>query len=326
MANSKLPGIQLNPPGPFAPARTFGPLGLNDQGDPGKLTLLGDTPGALGFNDWADPNLKTWTPGSGFNFSQSVRTDTGVALSLPVGGAGTLVDDSLGRLITKEQLKKFLGSASLDYLSKLADELNRDLVKYCLNTVLRRAHFFAQVREESGSDLQTTAENLQYRHEVLVKKFSYYQRHPTEALADGSQRDPASGKLVQSANPETIANKAYQKKYGNRDAASGDGWRYRGRGSIQITFLSNYEETTSRYKKVYGEYNIDFVNNPELMAQFPYSIRSAVCYWLNKKLYKLADNGSDPNTVDTISKVVNNSPDSLSNRRIHFFKALYAFS
>ena len=324
MANSKLPGL-LGLPGPYPAVRTPGVLGFNDQGDPTKLTLLGDTPGPLGINDYADPNLRLWSQGSGFNFAQSVRTDTGVALSLPVGGAELVMDDALGRLITSDQLLKIFEKASGDYLKRLTSELNTDLVKYFLNTVLRRAHFFAQVREESGADLLGTKEDLSYRPDVLLAKFTYYKEHPDEALEDGYQRDRKSARPMQTANQEAIANKAYGGKYGNRKFPSDDGWRYRGRGAIQITFQSNYVETTNQYRKIYSGPPINFVQDPDSMSLFPYSIRSSICYWINKKLYILADHGSAPVDVDNVSKVVNNSKDSRANRRNHFLKAFNAF-
>ena len=322
MANSKLPGL-LGIPGPYPAARTPGVLGFNDQGDPTKLTLLGDTPGPLGFNDYGDPNLKLWSRGSGFNFAQSVRTDIGVALALPVGGAMPLVDDALGRLITAAQLLKIFGAANADYLKRLAEELNTDLIKICLNTTLRKAHFFSQVREESGADSMATVENLMYRQEVLIKKFPYYEEKPGEALLDGYKRDPVTKKITHAANPEAIANKIYGSKYDN--TASGDGWRYRGRGAIQITFKSNYRETTVTYQKLYNDLNIDFVRDPDLMSEFPYSIRSAICFWINKKIFVLADQGGNPENVDRVTNIVNKRTDSRIARKNHFIKAINAF-
>ena len=324
MANSKLPGIQLNPPGPFAPARTPGPLGFNDQGDPNKLTRLGDTPGALGFNDWADPNLRTWTPGSGFNFAQSVRTDTGVALSLPAGGAGPLVDDSLGRLITTEQLLRIFDRASKVDAINVAEELNRNLSKYCLNTVLRRAHFFAQIRQECGSNLVVVSESLEYKPEVLIEKFKYYQLNPAEAAPDAYHKDPTTGKTTRKANQVAIANKVYGKRIGNLN--DNDGWHYRGRGFIQITGRGTYTEVTQCYKKIYGDTGIDFEKDPDLGTTFPYSIRSAVCYWVLKKLHVLADIGGDPINVDRITKIVNSGMDGKIERRKYFTGTINAFT
>ena len=325
MANSKLPGIQLNPPGPFAPARTPGPLGFNDQGDPNKLTRLGDTPGALGFNDWADPNLRTWTPGSGFNFAQSVRTDTGVALSLPVGGAGTLVDDSLGRLITTEQLTRIFDTASKDYLRSVADELNRDLLKYCLNTVLRRAHFFAQVRQEGGSELSKTPESLNYKTDALHVPFSYYRRNPAEALIDGYVRDAKTNKITQVANEMAIANKVYADRNGNGGKDSGDGWLFRGRGFMQVTGRKNYRDISSVYQRLYGGSPMNFEKNPDIVSEYPFSVRSSVCFWLMHNLYKLADHGKDFSDVDRITEVVNKNTKSYYERQSNFTKAFDVF-
>ena len=328
MANSKLPGL-INVPGPWAPARTSGGhLGLNDQGDPTRFTRLGDTPGPLGLNDWADPNLPRWPLSHGLRFAQSVRSDTGVALSLPVGGTTNLVDDSLGRLITSEQLMKIFEQASRAYLNTVAIELNRDLSKYCLDTVLRRAHFFAQIRQEGGAKLTKSPEILDYAVDALKVPFKYYRRHPEEALVDGRIKDPKTQNITQESNQIAIANKAYEKKYGNDLASSGDGWRYRGRGFMQITFHDNYRDITHIYRKLYGDTSIDFVKNPDIMSTFPFSLRSAVCFWVLHKLHKLADRGSDGSNVNQITEVVNFYTDqkSYAGRRDHFTKALNVFN
>ena len=328
MANSKLPGL-INVPSPWAPARTFGGhLGLNDQGDPTRLTLLGDTPGPLGLNDWADPNLPRWPLSPGLNFAQSVRSDTGVALSVPVGGAMGLMDDSLGRLITTEQLMKIFGTASRAYLNTVALELNRDLSKYCLDTVLRRAHFFAQIRQEGGPELSKKPESLNYKVTDLKVPFKYYRQHPDEALIDGYVRDPKTNKITQLSNQVAIANKAYAGKVDNGEAPSGDGWRFRGRGFMQITFRGNYRAFTRTYHKLYGDTSIDFEKNPDIVANFPFSLRSAVCFWVLHNLYKLADRGSDGSNVNQITEVVNFYTDerSYAARRGHFMKALNVFN
>ena len=129
----------------------------------------------------------------------------------------------------------------------------------------------------------------------------------------------------ETANPEVIANKAYGGMYGNRKFPSGDGWKYCGRGCIQITFLNNYAQIAKTQSEIYGKSNIDFAENPDLMASFSYSIRSVVCFWIEKKLYRLADRGTDLAVVDAISKVINKHTDSLISRQRHFTKALDAF-
>ena len=72
-----------------------------------------------------------------------------------------------------------------------------------------------------------------------------------------------------------------------------------------------------RYKTIYGD-GADFVVNPELMEKFPYTVRSAVCYWIENKLDKLADKGDKPENVDAITAVINKSTDSYGNRRGNF--------
>lgn len=324
MANSKLPGL-LGLPGPYPAARTPGVLGFNDQGDPTKLTLLGDTPGPLGFNDYADPNLKRWSPGSGFNFAQSVRTDTGVALSLPVGGAAPLVDDSMGRLITNEQLSKIFEEANIDLIRNVVDELNKNLTKYCLDTVLRRAHFFAQVRQEGGPELNKMPESFKYNAAALAVPFKYYRLNPAEALLDGYIKDPNTKQITQAANEISIANKVYAGRMKNGDEISGDGWKFRGRGFMQITCRGNYRTLSQIYSHVYGGAPINFEKNPEILSTFPFSVRSAVCFWVHHKLYELADRGTEGRIVDQITDVINLYTNSRLERRSHFTTALNVF-
>lgn len=110
MANSYIPG-RFNPLGTWTAARTPGMLGLNDQGDPNRTTLLGNTPGSLGLNDWADPNLPRY--GAGNPFARFVRNDQGVTIALAANGSMPEMNDSLERLITREQLKQIFESASV---------------------------------------------------------------------------------------------------------------------------------------------------------------------------------------------------------------------
>lgn len=88
-------------------------------------------------------------------------------------------------MILPEQLKKIFPAADEEFLGSVADELNFDLEKYKLDTPLRRAHFFAQVRQEAGPSLSPKQESLNYRPEVLVEKFGYYKTRPNEARDDG---------------------------------------------------------------------------------------------------------------------------------------------
>ena len=207
----------------------------------------------------------------------------------------------------------------------MADELNADRVAYGLDTVLRRAHFFAQVRQEGGAGLQAQVESLNYSPDSLKATFKYYRLHPAEALTDGYERDAKTHKITRGAGQETIGNNVYANRNGNGDSASGDGWNFRGRGLIQVTGRSNYADATAQYRKLYTGAAVDFEKTPELMADFPWAVRSAVCFWIQHDLHMLADRGSADADVDRITAVINLNTDSYADRRANFGTAHNAF-
>ncbi len=227
--------------------------------------------------------------------------------------------------ITEDQLTKIFPKAELGYLKRTAAELNVDLSKYGLDTILRKAHFFAQIRQEGGPGMEATVESLDYRPEGLKANFRYFRKHGDEALADGRQIDPVTKKTTRPADQETIADHAYANRAGNKDAASGDGWNFRGRGLIQITGRLNYAQITQQYSKLYADGTVDFEKSPDLVAQFPYSVRSAVCFWIQNHLDALAERGGTDSDVDRITKVVNRATHSYSDRRANFKMAYKAF-
>jgi putative chitinase len=311
-------------------ARTPGPLGFHDQGDPNIATLLGDTPGPLGFADYADPSLpRLWNCLTGIGINGA-----GIAISLSANGHVPGADGPAGKL-TGDQLAAIFRKAEPDYLKKVADELNHDLATYGLDTVLRRSHFFGQILQECGSSLKAPSENLHYSPQSLKDHFAYYKRHPAEAVADGYEPDPSTGRAkldpkthrpVKAADPEAIANKAYANRNGNGDVASKDGWRYRGRGFIQIPGRGNYSATTRQYRKLYSDEGIDFVKEPDRMSEFPYTLRSAVCFWISHGLEHLADSGSTDADINRVTAVVNKKTDSYDKRRANFRLAYHVFS
>lgn len=227
-------------------------------------------------------------------------------------------------LVTVAKLQVIFTKAKPADLQAVANELNANPAAYGLDTPLRLAHFFAQVREEAGPALQGKIESLNYAADRLPQIFGYYGKHPDEAKKDGYIKD-ASGKLVQSANEQAIANKAYANRIGNGDVASGDGWKFRGRGFIQVTGRSNYTAITTQYKKTYPGSTTDFLNDPDAMAQFPHIVRSAVCFWLWKKLPALADKGEADANVNAITEQVNSATDSYANRCANFKTARGVF-
>lgn len=240
--------------------------------------------------------------------------------------------------ITVAQLSKIFPAASDDYLTKVADELNADLPKYKLDTILRRAHFFAQVRQEAGSRLSPKDESLNYLPSVLIDKFSYYAKHEAEAKVDGRTEEmkdvekTVKGKLVKKkvkvitkkADQETIANKAYGNRNGNGSIESGDGWEYRGRGIFQLTAKTNYSNFDKEYKNYWSDTSPGFVDNPDKVVEFPYYIRSAVWYWLKNSIYTIADKGSSSSVIDDVTQAINGkAKDAAKERRDNFNDLTY---
>ena len=175
--------------------------------------------------------------------------------------------------------------------------------KFGLNTDLRLGHFLAQVREEVGSEFKVLRENLNYRSDALRKIFG---NRFTEAQAR------EYGRGVNSANQEMIANIAYANRLGNGDADSGDGWKYRGAGCLQITGKSNFEEVQKRCVR-YASKEM----NPDTLEGF---VVFGFAYWVQHDLYRLADNGKNDSVVDSITAKINYHTHSYANRVAHFGK------
>jgi predicted chitinase len=225
--------------------------------------------------------------------------------------------------ITVAQLKKIFPAAGDDYLKNIADELNIDLPKYKLDTILRRAHFFAQVREEAGPSLKANEENLNYNLSAL-SAFRYYRMHPVEAKRDARIDNPHNKKKpLQLANQEAIANHAYGNREGNGNASTGDGWRYRGRGIFQLTFKDNYSAFESDYPKYWSATSPDFVTHPENIKIFPYTVRSAVWFWLSNGIHKIADKGSTDAIVEDVTSKINPGKLHLAQRQANFKNLTY---
>lgn len=137
---------------------------------------------------------------------------------------------------------------------------------YGLTTNLRIAHFMAQIEHESN--LKPVVENLNYSEQGLLKIFPKY--------FNATQAKQYARKPMQ------IANRVYANRMGNGTEQSGDGWKYRGRGFIQITGKSNYTSLSNDVK-------IDFVANPDLLLNEANSMISALWFWSKNGLNELAD-------------------------------------
>jgi len=235
--------------------------------------------------------------------------------------------------ITTEQLKNIFPSQKEDFLSRVAQECNRDLAKFKLDTILRRAHFFAQAREEAGPSLKANEESLNYTVSGL-SIFSYYQRNPDRARAHGRIDNPQSTRKkrlppLQSADQEAIGNHAYANRPGNGGPGSnggpetGDGWRYRGRGIFQLTFKTNYSSFAKGYLDLWTDEPPDFVKNPEKVMEFPYTIRSAIWFWVANKIYNFADEGATDSAISKVTAKINPPKHRLSHRQKNFHDLTY---
>lgn len=160
-------------------------------------------------------------------------------------------------------------------------------------------------------------ENLDFLASDLKDKvkgpFSYFKKRPEEADLYGRIEDK-SGKVIQKANQEAIANRAYANRIGNGDVASGDGWRYRGRGMIQLTGKSNYKSFTAVHNKIWTDDIMDFVKTPDLVAQETYAVRSALLFWKTHNLASIANKGLSYDESSKITAVINKGTDSYEER------------
>ena len=168
--------------------------------------------------------------------------------------------------------------------------------KFEINTPLRLAHFLAQCGHESGG-FKLTKENLNYSAKGLNGIFKKY--FPTLESAVPYER-----------KPEKIANKVYGGRMGNGLEASGEGWKFHGRGFIQLTGKENY----TAFTKSIGE---DCIANPDLVAS-KYALASAAWFFNKNGLHKMADGGANDATVTSITKRVNGGTIGLPDRIKHF--------
>jgi putative chitinase len=168
--------------------------------------------------------------------------------------------------------------------------------KFGINTPLRLAHFLAQCGHESGG-FRVTQENLNYSAKGLMGIFKKY--FPTAALAAAYER-----------KPEKIANKVYGNRMGNGPESSGDGYKHRGRGYIQLTGKENY----TAFGKAIG---VAILANPDLVAS-KYSLLSAAWFFTKNGLHKIADEGASDQVVTKITKRVNGGTIGLPDRIKHF--------
>jgi putative chitinase len=187
-----------------------------------------------------------------------------------------------------ENLKGHIPDAVIAQIPETAQKFN-------ITNPLRLAHFLAQCGHESAG-FKAIQENLNYSADGLKKIFPKY--FPGN-LAEGYAR-----------NPEKIASKVYGSRMGNGDETTKEGFKFRGRGYIQLTGKDNY----TRFGKFIGE---DTVANPDLVAT-KYPLASAAFFFDSNKLWEICDRGADDATVTAVTKRVNGGTIGLPDRIKHF--------
>jgi putative chitinase len=157
----------------------------------------------------------------------------------------------------------------------------------------RAAHFFAQCAHESGN-WRATSENLNYGAKGLRGVFRKY--FPTDAMANAYARQPAK-----------IANRVYGNRMGNGPESSGDGWKFRGRGFLQLTGHDNF--------KAFSQYinRPDIMDNPDLVAG-ELAIESALWFFDRNKLWGICDLGINDNAILRLTKRINGGTHGLADR------------
>jgi putative chitinase len=165
-------------------------------------------------------------------------------------------------------------------------------------TPVRAAHFFAQTAHETGG-FKAFSENLNYSAQGLQGIFGKY--------------FPGTLEESYARNPEKIANRVYADRMGNGNEASGDGWKYRGRGALQLTGKANYQA----FAKYLGTDEV--VSNPDLVAT-KYAFESALFFFDKNKLWDICDKGVSKETILALTKRINGGTHGLADREEKTFK------
>jgi putative chitinase len=200
---------------------------------------------------------------------------------------------------TKEQLQSVIGNNP--DLDGWYDALSSVLPTYDIDSPQRVAAFIAQCTHESGG-FKRLKENLNYRWESLRKVFPKY--FPTDELAQEYAH-----------KQEQIANRVYGGRMGNGDESSGDGFRYCGRGLIQLTGRNNYTKFAESVGMAVEEV-------PSLLETFEGAVKSACWFWKTNNLNQYADSGD----ILTMTKRINGGTIGLEDRIKHYNHALEVFS
>lgn len=201
--------------------------------------------------------------------------------------------------VTSDQLTRFFNRTDKNLINSYVEPMNRTFNRYIIDTPRRISMFLAQVSHESGG-LTATQENLNYSADRLLVVFpKYFKDVDANAYA---------------RNPEKIANKVYANRMGNGLESSGDGYRYRGRGLIQLTGKNNYERFAKGMIMPLDK-AVQYLTTPEGACM------SAGWFWDVNNLNELADNGD----LVGCTRKINGGTHGLEDRQNQYTKALTIF-
>lgn len=203
-------------------------------------------------------------------------------------------------MVTTEQMQTIIPDMNWEKAVTYLPHVDTVLPNFGIDTPLRKAHFLSQLAHESGG-LKYTQENLNYSAEGLRNVFGKYFK--TNEIA----RDYAR-------KPEKIANRVYANRMGNGSEESGDGWKFRGRGLIQLTGKENYQ-------KFGHDHGVDCVNNPDSILDPELALTSACWFWKKNNINVYAD----ADDIHMVTKRINGGTNGLLHRQHYLdsFKRLY---
>jgi predicted chitinase len=220
------------------------------------------------------------------------------------------------KLITKEMLNSVAVGKGRD--EELLKYLNEFAEIYEINTKYKIAHFLSQIAHESSFNI--TSENLNYSENRMKQIFAckrggWSTDTNTCLLTHRKRMNIWNNPNNYSNNPENLANYVYSSRLGNGNESSGDGYKYRGRGLIQLTGRSNYQMFTNTHNRKNSNDQQDFIQNPELIiSSKKYGVESAFIFWDSRNINDIV-NGSN---VREITILVNGGTNGLADRQTKF--------
>ncbi len=285
---------------------TLGKIALEFYGNSSKYTEIAKA------NNIDNPNniqvgQKLLIPNLNGNDGEGGGTsfkDTAVRISINENHqpqpAITRDDDETNELITAAQLKQIVPHVRVENVAKYIAHLNAKMQKASINTINRIAHFIAQLAHESAS-FNRIEESLYYSSAERLQAVFGRRKFPTLVSAEPYVK-----------NPEAAANFLYANKIGNGDEASGDGWKYRGRGLIQLTGRANYQECSD-------DIDIDLVSNPNWVAEQPeIAVTVATWYWTYRRINEVANEDD----VKAVTRNINPALVGLNERKEFFERGM----